>query len=40
MNKQREGDKGFDAAIKEKCGSVPVQEGAGNDWKFNHIEWK
>jgi len=30
--------KGFDAAIKEKCGSVPVQ-GTGNHWRFNHIDF-
>jgi hypothetical protein len=33
--------KGFDAAIKEKCGSVPVQGGiSGNDWRFEHLELK
>jgi len=30
--------KGFDAAIKAKTGSVPVQ-GTGNKWRFKHIKF-
>jgi len=38
-NQQPLDKKGFDAAIKEKCGSVPTKGGAGNDFKFEHLEF-